>query len=334
MPEDDRPAAGPGADPLAPLAVRSAATDRRDPLQVGHLSKAYLIWLGGASCDGCTVAVTGGAHPRLEQLLTGAVPGVPRLELIHTGLAVESGPEWIENLLMAERGDLDAPYVLTWEGSVMDESSAGEGYWGGLGQDPDTGRQCTSREWLARLAPGAAAVIAVGTCATWGGIPAAAGGPTGATGVTEYLGGDFRSAAGLPVVNVPGCAPVGDNYLDAATALLLHLNGLAPLPRLDELGRPAWLYSEVVRPPGSFGEAGSGDAPRLPVVHCNVGTVGVIEGRGGCMEPGGACIGCTMPGFPDSFAPVRGPGPARPATAVARVEGGLRRRYLQVAAAS
>ena len=313
-------------DPLAPLAVRSAAAHRADPLQIGRLPKAYLIWLGGASCDGCTVAVTGGAHPRLEQLLTGAVPGVPRLELVHTALATESGPEWIENLLMAERGELDAPYVLTWEGSVMDESAAGQGYWGGLGEDPATGRQCTSRDWLDRLAPGAAAVIAVGTCATWGGIPAAAGSPTMATGVGEYLGADFRSAAGLPVVNVPGCAPVGDNYLDTATALLLHLNGLAPPPQFDDLGRPAWLYSEVVRPAG----AGPDDGPRLPAVHCNVGTVGVIDGRGGCMEPGGACIGCTMPGFPDLFAPVSGPGPAHTGTTTARVEGSFLRRVREV----
>ncbi len=109
--------------------------------------------------------MTGGTHPRVEHLLAGLVPGLPRLELVHTVVSTESGPEWVHNLFMAERGELDAPYVLTWEGSVMDESAAGHGYWMGLGEDPGTGRQITSLEWLDRLAPGAAAVVAIGTCA-------------------------------------------------------------------------------------------------------------------------------------------------------------------------
>ncbi len=293
--------------------MRSAATQLPDPLQIGPLHKVYLIWLAGGTCEGCTVAVVGGTRPSLEQVLTGAIPGVPRVELIHTTLSVESGSEWLQNLVLAERGELDAPYVITWEGSVLDESTAGDGYWMGLGQDPRSGRQVTSREWLDRLAPGAAAVLAVGTCASWGGIPAAAGNPTNAMSVGEHLGRAFRSAAGIPVVNIPGCAPVGDNYLETATALLLFLNGLAPAPELDALGRPAWLFSDTVhrscRREGAF-DAGVfaaeyGDEGGLvelgcwgPVVQCNVAERGVIDGRGGCMQLGGICIGCTMPGFP------------------------------------
>src|ERR671924_413252 len=128
--------------------------------------------IGIRSCDGCSVAATGATHPRVEHLLAGIIPGLPRVELIHTVVSVECGAEWTHNLFMAERGELDAPYVICWEGSVMDESIAGEGYWMGLGEDPATGRQITSLEWLDRLSPGAAAVVAVGTCATWGGIPA------------------------------------------------------------------------------------------------------------------------------------------------------------------
>lgn len=173
-------------DPLAPLAVRSRATSKpTDPLALGALAKVYLIWLGGGSCEGCSVAVTGATHPRLEQLLAGAIPGLPRVELVHCLLSTESGAAWTANLLMAERGQFDAPYILTWEGSVLDESTAGEGSWSGLGQEPLTGRQITTTEWLDRLAPGAAAVIAVGTCAAWGGSPpppatppARAGSPT------------------------------------------------------------------------------------------------------------------------------------------------------------
>jgi len=104
------------SDVLAPIAVRSAAATSAagtDPFQVGPLGKVYLIWLAGATCEGCTVAATGGTHPRLEQLLTGAIPGVPRIELIHSLLSIESGAEWVHNLVMAERGELDAPYIIT-----------------------------------------------------------------------------------------------------------------------------------------------------------------------------------------------------------------------------
>lgn len=306
-------------DAFSTAALRSASTSYwDDPLAVGPLRKVYLIWLAGASCEGCTVAAIGGTHPRVEQLLSGSIPGLPRVELIHPLLSVESGSAWIENLFMAERGELDAPYIITWEGSVMDESTAGSGYWYGLGEDPRTGRQITSREWLDRLAPKAAAVIAIGTCASWGGIPAASGNVTGATGLGEHLGAVYRSAAGVPVVKIPGCAPLGDNYTETAAALLLHLNGLAPLPELDDSGRPAWLFSETVHstcPRAGYYDEGvfateAGAETCLvelgcwgPIVQCNIAERGVIDGNGGCMAVGGICIGCTMPGFPDRFAP-------------------------------
>ena len=330
-------------DPFAPQAVRSAGVrEPDDPLALGPLRKAYLIWLGGASCEGCTVAVTGGTHPRVEQLLEGAIPGLPRIELIQPLLAIESGPEYVHNLELAARGELDAPYIVTFEGSVVDETTAGEGFWSGLGADPRTGRQLTSTEWLERLAPGAAAVIAVGTCAAWGGIPAAEGNATGARGVGDHLGRAFRSAGGVPVVNIPGCAPVGDNYLETAAALLLFLNGLAPLPELDELGRPAWLYGRTVHAScarvdyydqGVFA-LGYGDKGCLvelgcwgPVVQCNMGERGVIDGQGGCMQIGGICIGCTMPGFPDRFTPFyQAPPDSALEPPTARVAGGFLRR--------
>jgi hydrogenase small subunit len=329
-------------NPLLPLAVRSRnRADDENPLALGSLRKVYLLWLGGASCEGCTVAATGAMHPRIEQLLAGVIPGLPRVELVHCMLSTESGLDWTENLLMAERGELDAPYVLTWEGSVFDESTAGSGSWSGLGQDPVTGRQITTTEWLDRLAPGAAALIAIGTCAAWGGIPAAGGNPTGAMGVTEHLGDGYRSAAGLPVVNIPGCAPLGDNYTETVAALLLHLNGLAPQPELDALGRPAWLFAETVHSSctriqyydeGVFSTQPGGPACLVelgcwgPIVQCNIAERGVIDGRGGCMSMGGICIGCTMPGFPDRFAPMFERPQFETAVGSSRATGGFLRR--------
>jgi len=332
-----------GSDPLAPIGIRSRELiEPNDTLRLGPLQKIYLIWLVGASCDGCTVAVSGATHPRVEHLLAGIIPGLPRVEIVHTVLSVESGAEWVANLFMAEAGELDAPYVITWEGSIMDEKLAGDGYWMGLGEDPETGRQITSLEWLDRLAPGAAAIIAIGTCATWGGIPSAKGNPTNAMGVMDHLGLDYRSAFGVPVVNVPGCSPIGDNYLETAAAVLLFLNGLAPLPEFDELGRPAWLFGETVHrhcpragyyEEGVFAEA-FGDKECLvelgcwgPVVQCNIAERGMIDGHGGCMQMGGICIGCTMPGFPDKFSPIyQAPPGSMISSTTSRVVGGFIRR--------
>ena len=225
--------------------------------------------------------------------------------------------------MLAERGALGAPFVVVYEGSIADERVAAEtgGYWAAMGVDVlENGvrRPIPSAEWLKRLAPRAAAVIAIGTCATWGGIPAAIGNPTGAMSVMDYLGSNYRSAFGLPVINIPGCSPIGDNFTETVAAVLLFLQGLGPLPEFDELGRPAWLFTETVHQQcvragyyeeGTFAER-YGDKECLveigcwgPVVQCNITSRGAINHMGGCMNTGGICIGCTMPGFPDRFSP-------------------------------
>ncbi|MDQ4131157.1 MAG: hydrogenase expression protein HypE, partial [Actinomycetota bacterium] len=86
----------------------------------------------------------------------------------------------------------------------------------------------------------------MGTCATWGGIPSAEGNPTGAMSLMDFLGKDYRSSYGVPVVNIPGCAPIGDNFTETVAAVLYFLQGYGPLPEFDELGRPAWLFGETV----------------------------------------------------------------------------------------
>jgi hydrogenase small subunit len=106
--------------------------------------------------------------------------------------------------------------MLVIEGSIPNEKIKPEGYWAAFGNDPDTGEPITTYDWVERLAPKALALIAAGTCATYGGIHAMRGNPTGAMGVADLLGWDFRTPAGIPIVNVPGCPtnpdnPVGDD---------------------------------------------------------------------------------------------------------------------------
>ncbi len=292
-------------------------------LSFGPLEKIHVFWLAGMSCDGCTIAVAGATNPPLESLLTGVITGLPQVILHHPVLAVEAGKDFVENFYMAERGELDAPYVVCYEGSIADEriAAAHGGYWSALGSEHlggDKHRPIPTTEWLKRLAPGAAAVIAVGTCATWGGIPAAAGNPTNAMGVMDFLGKDYRSTTGLNIINIPGCSPIGDNFTETVGMVLLFLQGIGPLPEFDTLGRPAWLFNDTVHTKcvrGGYYEEGNftseyGGKECLveigcwgPVVQCNITSRGAINHMGGCMNTGGICIGCTMPGFPDKFAP-------------------------------
>jgi hydrogenase small subunit len=315
----------PTFDPLTTTAEREMLkreADEREGALLGPIKLVHVYWLAGMSCDGCTIAVSGATAPSVEDLLRGRLPGVPRVVLHHPVLSVESGEAFMRNFELAAAGELDSPYVVIYEGSIANEDLAHQtgGYWGAMGTEMEGGTHhpVPTATWLKRLAPGAAAVMAIGTCATWGGIPAAYGNPTGAMSVMDFLGKDYRSALGLPVVNVPGCSPVGDNFTETVAAVLLFLNGYGPLPEFDELGRPAWLFQDTVHrncPRAGWYEEGVfaheyGSRRCLveigcwgPVVQCNITSRGAINHMGGCMNAGGVCIGCTMPGFPDRFAP-------------------------------
>src|SRR5690349_19988066 len=111
--------------------------------------------------------------------------------------------EYLKPWYAAAEDRLGAPFVLVVEGSLPDESIKSEGYWAAMGNDPHTGLPFTLCEWIDRLAPKAWAVVAAGPCATYGGIHVMAGNPTGAMGLADYLGWNWRSTAGIPIVNVP-----------------------------------------------------------------------------------------------------------------------------------
>lgn len=257
----------------------------------------HILWIGGAGCDGCTTAALGAADPSVDDFLLGRVRDAPDITLVHPLLALESGDAYRRPLEEAAEGSL-APFLLVLEGSVFDESLAGSGYYSRLGHYGGTAM--TTAAWLDRLAPRAEAVIAIGSCATWGGIPAAAGNPTGAMGLQDHLGPAFKSRAGLPVVNVPGCAPSGEAFLEALAAVLLHLGGSVPL-ELDAQNRPRWLYPAHATPCPPGADAVRAEEAPGPAIGCPVPRQGWSKGLGGCARVGGACIGCTAPGFADRY---------------------------------
>ena len=226
---------------------------RPQRLPLGPIDTIHVYWLAGMSCDGCTIAVAGATNPGIEGLLAGSGPGdaegdpappravgggrrgvrpvVPRRPRRHPRRALRHRVRGVGT----RRADRRAHRRL-----LLRDGRGGD--LGGTGPS----QPVPTATWLQRLAPGAAATIAIGTCATWGGIPSAEGNPTGAMSVMDFLGKDYRSAFGLPVINIPGCAPVGDNFTETVFAVLLFLQGLGPLPAFDELGRPAWLFRDTV----------------------------------------------------------------------------------------
>ncbi len=280
-------------------------------------SEVHILWISeGMSCDGDTVSITAATQPSLEDLVLGLLPGVPRVHLYNKVLAFETGEDFLAPYRAAARGEL-GPFVLVIEGSVPNEQINGDGHWTSFGNYSD-GQPITLNDWIDALAPNAWAVVAIGTCASYGGIHAMAGNPTGCMGLADYLGWGFRSTAGIPIVNVPGCPVQPDNFMETLLWLLKQAAGRAPMIPLDEQLRPTWLFGKTVHEgcdrAGYYEQADFApdyNSPRCqvkigcwgPVVNCNVPKRGWMAGIGGCPNVGGICIGCTMPGFPDKFMP-------------------------------
>lgn len=280
------------------------------------IEEIHILWITAAlSCDGDTIAMTGATQPSIEDVVNGIIPGIPKVHFHNPLLAYEVGADFIKFLQDAVAGRIE-PFILVIEGSIPNEKLASGGSWAGLGIDPVTKEPIRTCDWIDRLAPKAWAVIAAGTCATYGGVHAMEGNPTGAMGLSDYLGWKWKSKAGIPIVNVPGCPVQPDNFMEILLYLLRQAAGNAPMIPLDDLLRPTWLFFDTLHDccdRGSYFEEGNfaegyGTPPCIvklgcwgPVVQCNVGKRGWMGGIGGCPNVGGVCIGCTMPGFPDKF---------------------------------
>jgi hydrogenase small subunit len=282
------------------------------------LTEIDVLWItAGLGCDGDTISVTAAMQPSIEDIILRAVPWIPKVKLHNPVLAYEVGDDFMRPFHLAAEGKL-TPFILVIEGSIPNENNKREGYWASFGTDATTKQPITTCEWIDRLGPHAWAVVAAGTCATYGGIHAMAGNPTGCMGLPDYLGWEWKSKAGIPVVCIPGCPVQPDNFTETLLYLLHMAVGRAPMIPLDDCLRPTWLFGQTVHEGcdrGGYYEQGEfaeeyGDRRCIvrlgcwgPVVQCNVGKRGWMAGLGGCPNVGGICIGCTMPGFPDKFMP-------------------------------
>ncbi|MGJ5091334.1 HupU protein [Bradyrhizobium oligotrophicum] len=264
-----------------------------------------MLWLQGASCGGCTMSILeSGASGWFDELRQSGI------DLIwHPSVSEQTGDEVVE-LLEAIRDGRERLDLLVLEGSV----ARGPGQTGRFNMLAGTNRSIY--HWLLDLAPLADYVVAVGSCAAYGGIPAAGINPTDAVGlqfegsdVGGALGAGFRSKRGLPVINVAGCAPHPGWMMESLLALT---SGDLTAGGLDAVGRPTFIanhlahhgcsrneFYEFKASAETMSERGClmehlGCRATQAVGDCNQRS---WNGGGSCTKGGYACIACTSPGF-------------------------------------
>lgn len=264
-----------------------------------------VLWLQAGSCGGCTMSLLCAEAPGVLDLFDGA-----GIEILwHPTISQATGAEVRQLLHRIESGEQPLD-ILCVEGSIL-TGPRGTGRYQMLA---GTGRSLM--DWVRCLAPRAAHVVAVGTCATYGGIPSAGENMTGAMGV-QYeghhpggvLGVAFRDPSGLPVINVAGC-PTHPDWV--TETLLLLADGPIGREALDQLGRPRFYADTLIHhgcPKNEFYEY-KASATRLSEIGCMMEHLGCVgtqavgdcnirswNGDGSCTRAGYPCIACTAPEF-------------------------------------
>jgi len=195
-----------------------------------------VVWLQGAACTGCSVSVLNAMNPSIKNLLVDEVlPGKHINLRFHPTVMAGSGAPVIEIMEDTSQQKKGA-YILIVEGAIP---TAKGGIHGVVGERD--GKPVTILSRVEELAKDALAVIALGTCAAFGGIPAANPNPTQCLGV-----GDILQSRGVntPLINIPGCPPHPDWFVGTVASVLL--SGLPRTEDLDEYRRPKAFYGQLI----------------------------------------------------------------------------------------
>ncbi|MEW6357198.1 MAG: hydrogenase small subunit [Planctomycetota bacterium] len=263
-----------------------------------------VIWYQAAACSGCSVSLLNGVAPDVRNLLLQElVPGKHVNLVFHVTVMAGQGKAVLDAMNSTARTK-KGQYVLCVEGSLP---SAAGGVFGEVGDEPMIDK-------VVELAKDAVAVVAVGTCAAFGGIPAAKPNYTGSKSVRDVLCG---KGVKTPVVNVPGCPPHPD-WIIGSVALFLQL-GAGVLGALDEIARPVPYYGNLIhencprRPDFDAGKFAVkfGDPGCLyklgckgPMTYADCPTRQWNAGVNWCIGNGIPCQGCVEPEFIDGFSPI------------------------------
>jgi hydrogenase small subunit len=280
------------------IATVTAAALGLEYSQVGQVianmetkARVPVIWLHFQDCTGCSEAITRSYTPSLANLILQDISlDYHETLMAAAGHQAEAAKQAI---MQANAGN----YVLVVEGSIPT----------GFGMTSIGGR--AADDILKEAADGAMAIIAVGNCAAFGGIPAAKPNPTGAQGVWDFV-------TDKPIINVPGCPPIPE----VMTNTIAHILLLGALPELDNLNRPKMFFSQTVHDrcvrrgfydaglfANSFGDEGYKEGYCLfklgckgPTTYSACPSLKWNEGTSWPVQAGHPCLGCTEPNFWDA----------------------------------
>jgi len=260
-----------------------------------------VVWLHMAECTGCS-----------ESLLRTDAPGIDGLIFDYISLeyheTLMAAAGWqaehnLENAIEKYKGK----YILMVEGGIPTKD---DGMYLKIGPQAKHGLHIAQE-----AADSAAAIFAIGTCSSFGGVQAAYPNPTGAKGLSKVTD--------KPVINVPGCPPSERNIVGN----VLHYILFGTLPALDAYSRPKWAYGlrihdlcerrghfdagEFVQ---EFGDAGAKKGYCLYKVGCkgpytfnNCSREKFNQGTSWPVQAGHGCIGCSEPDFWDAMGPFEEP---------------------------
>jgi hydrogenase small subunit len=265
------------------------------PVMAANLARAKrrsVIWLSFQECTGCLETLLRSSSPTIEALIFDFISlDYQEALMASAGAAAE---RTLREVVAANKGE----FLLAIDGSIPTKD-------GGV-YSLTSGR--SNLDMLTEIAPDAKAILAIGTCAAYGGIPKAFPNPTGAVGVEDLI-------QDKPVVNIPGCPPVPD----VLSGVLVHFVSFGVLPDLDDRKRPlayfgTTIHDQCYRRPfydqGKFAKSFDDEGARLgwclfelgckgPTTHNACASLKWNGGTSFPIESGHGCIGCSEPDFWD-----------------------------------
>lgn len=268
-----------------------------------------VLWVQAGTCTGCSVSILNTLSPTIKNVLIDEVVPGKHIALKYQATVMAGQGEPVLEVLEDTSHKNKGGYVLVIEGAVPTRDN---GMYGTLGEKD--GKPLPMAPRIEALAKDSLAIIALGTCATFGGIAAGKPNPGG------YMGADaFLQSRGVnkPLINIAGCPPHPDWFVGTVAAILLK--GLPQPAELDEFKRPKAFYGRLIHEncprrayfdegkfarkfgePGCLNELGC----KGPVTYADCWLRLWNSGTNWCIGAGSPCIGCCEPGFPDLLAPM------------------------------
>lgn len=264
-------------------------------------SRIPVVWLHFAECTGCSEAFLRTSYPDVLDIILDTIS----LEY-HETIMAASGDQ-AEKCLEDCIATFPGKYIAVVEGSIP---LGHNGDYMRLGPKGRTGSEIAKE-----VCSKAAATICIGSCSSFGGIPAANPNPTDAVSISKVIG--------KPTINIAGCPPNPVNFVGT----ILHYIMFGGLPALDNNGRPIFAYGKRIhdfcerRPHYDAGEYVQewGDEAQLngwclykvgckgPYTYANCAKARFNDGISWPVMAGHGCIGCTEPSFWDTMAPFEKP---------------------------